>query len=295
MQYPTSSGLTLSTLHNPKTKGRTRDWRQTGRIGEAWSRCLKVPPPVQPPTTKPVMHHWVSGQNCLRPWPETCFMSGHYYHWKLSLAEWEEIKKSGQSSDYQLLTYTLGRSHLQLDSFTKILTLSQGLPGWVARCAVLTSCSPTLWTVQVLRPRPTEVHRENLRFPAMLLIKCLPTSPPIEVAFHHAKHLKLAFECFHLEKSFFLGTKIHRMPSKNLFLCNFRSCNTRNMFKICGQKKHLKATANHFVTGIGSCTVPACGMKTSWGLVCMASTSPSQHNVPRALYLSMPEEVGSSP
>lgn len=91
MQYPTSSGLTLSTLHNPKTKGRTRDWRQTGRIGEAWSRCLKVPPPVQPPTTKPVMHHWVSGQNCLRPWPETCFMSGHYNHWN---CHWQNGKKS---------------------------------------------------------------------------------------------------------------------------------------------------------------------------------------------------------
>lgn len=91
IKYLTCPGFNTIDTTQPKTKGRTRDSRQTGRIGEAWSRCLKVPPPVQPPTTKPVMHHWVSGQNCLRPWPETCFMSGHYNHWN---CHWQNGKKS---------------------------------------------------------------------------------------------------------------------------------------------------------------------------------------------------------
>lgn len=107
---------------------------------------------------------------------------------------------------------------------------------------------------------PLEMQ-ENLRFPAMLLIKCLPTSPPIEVAFHRAKHLKLAFECFHLEKLFFWsGKKIHRMPPECPLLVQFSEQHSKHFQD--RQKKHLKATANHFVTGIGSCTVPACGMKT---------------------------------
>ena len=65
---------------------------------------------------------------------------------ELALAEWKKFINLYKSMANHLIfstvdTYTLGSGHEFLHFFqtqNQLPTLSQGLPGWVARCAVLT-------------------------------------------------------------------------------------------------------------------------------------------------------------
>jgi len=74
--------------------------------------------------------------------------------------------------------------------------------------------------------------------------------------------LEVGFRMLSLGEVVLLGTKIHRMPPKNPLLVQFSELqHSKHVQDLWAEETSIKATANHFVTGIGSCTVPACGMK----------------------------------
>ena len=153
-------------------------------------------------------------------------------------------KINGQSSDYQLLTY-IAIYFGKVTSATGQFHQSSHL---VPRIAGL-GCS--LCRLDLTSPPPCEL----CRFCGLVPLKCTPEiwdSRPCywSNAFQPARQSRWPFITRntsqvgfrvrnHLEKSFFLGKKYIECPLKTLFLCNFQSCNTRNMFKICGQKNIL--------------------------------------------------------